>query len=222
MTSPEVTRADVEDFTRRVYEDIASGNKAAAIGTLFQLSPSSSLFWKQHADVNDEEIRTLHETLMDIVSKIAAMDGEMDDCDTYLYNEGLDHVRMSFEERGYTDLLDRLRKGEDRMNNKKMQALEVFKDICQRYTDKYRQEMRGKNLPAVLKEIWSLAADVEKTEGALDPESEKIFENLRGSWRLIQDREDVTDEQVAAAQLPYKTATGRETALPVFKTRFDA
>ena len=106
--NPEIIKADVDGLTDRVYQDITAGNKAAAAGSLFQLSPSTSLYWKQHPDVSDTEIRERHETLMDVVSQIMDMDGAMDGADMFILTEALDHVRMSFEERGYDDLLNQL------------------------------------------------------------------------------------------------------------------
>ena len=76
-------------------------------------------------------------------------------------------------------------------------------------------------VPAVLKEMKNLIADVVNAQGSLSRDEHKALMEIESHWAFIRDSYRLFNKEIENAVLPYETATGRKTALPVPKNRFD-
>jgi len=95
-----VTPIDLADLKMGLARDIAGGNKAAAIGSLYTLSVNTGQFIEsQGADLARDSRVSLCEEVLKYAKRIDEMSGVMDQDDAFVWSEALDHMRLSFMDR---------------------------------------------------------------------------------------------------------------------------
>ena len=98
MTS--ITPVALADLKLRLAQDIEDGNKAASIGTLFQLSLNVGQFIEEQGqDLAKDSRETYCSQVFDYASRIANLSGNMDEADIFIWNEALEHMELSFSDR---------------------------------------------------------------------------------------------------------------------------
>lgn len=106
--------------------------------------------------------------------------------------------------------------------NAKASAYKSLKDISALYMEQIFGADIGRDLViARYKEIRNLHDAMERNPGFLAEDEIDDATFIMSGWNSVLERYQIRESEIEAADLPYTTSTGRETASPVFKRRFD-
>jgi hypothetical protein len=107
--------------------------------------------------------------------------------------------------------------------NVKSAKLSELDTLFTSYSNKIENSLVGDAfVPAVLKELKNLIDEVEHSNGMLNESEDAKLEAIKDNWLILCKNQGYTVEQIDNTELLYRTSTGREKALPVYKRRFDA